>query len=1213
MYGGAGKHGRGGGGGGRGNGAGKRNIHSSFHTPPIQRSSAVSGGRLSVGSGGPRNRGTSSAPNSSAPSNAVEESFNLVTKNPLDFAMIIRLAPGLVEEIKRVEAEGGMAQIKFDANANNSVGNVINVGSKDFRFTWSRDGGDLCDIYEEQQSGEDGNGLLVESGSAWRKLNVQRVLDESTKNHVKMLSEEAVKKSNSRKAIVLDHGNPSTKSQVKAMAAVEGNPWRAGFKQPPFKKRKADPPPGGSSRPPYKSSLSTITPSKGRPSTSPLSSPFHPSGNPASPFGSGLQKSQTTVEEVPTQPMNKTASSDKEIPPNHVNSIEAQNMPGCKRSTDCKPSNLRSLLISALVENQSNGMSLKALEKTVGDAFPNSARQIEPILKKASDGDFLIKYFLKPGVETESFKTPMAESGSSPEENCHTPPAPNKHDEFPASQPSFSMRINTNELEGQAQLNSKTEEASNALEAVDILEQSPDYSGEKKVSGHSLEPADSSSDSGSDSESDSSDSGSENKSSPRGSKSVSGSSSDSESDASSHSKEPSDVEVDIMSSDDDREEKDKLQASEPGLSKSPIPSGTQDIELGQFGIDEMEHVDVIDTVEIENHLQVGERGLEKTITDKVPVKEGKQQTEVTGPSSDQNENQESQVQTAMYSGTESMTKTGFKHEQSDSFRAPKSKSKRVSDVKQFDDKPDRTKRSKTGSINQQQSSGRNPVFAEGSQYSSPDRPLEFSSKGIDVPMANRMGREGTSDFSSQKGYNQAFSGNSLSDFHQPDQRPVEFSGLGKAAATAEKPVKYGNILSRGAKYPESSFSLNDGFPSQRDKFSKDSVHEDGILDEQRATKISKEGTGEWHQTSIDSQYRRYDNLDPGCSPKENNTSNVGRSVMNGQNKRLQRELSDLELGEVRDFMPEEAPALQKPSERRSSFKGENKPTSSDHWNVDTSKGKEANKIVAGSKKASPPHLNITGGTPDGLFKRKTLEPYPEDCTRPQQKSQQPLSQQNHFRVDQNEVGYLNKAAEASSKNRQNEAGGSPEVYGDNRKKFPGGAAKRHEAKRGGGHISTKESNMQKANLVADQNGRRKDASLTGSNDDQKRKESSPDEISCSYYKYEKKEPEFKGPIKDFSQYKEYVQEYVEKYESYCSLNKTLESDRIKFSKLGKDLEVCKGRDMERYYVILEQLKDSYRQCGARHKRLKKIFVVLHEELKHLKQMMTEFAASYVKN
>ncbi|CAL5344679.1 unnamed protein product [Camellia sinensis] len=39
----------------------------------------------------------------------------------------------------------------------------------------------------------------VESGCAWRKLNVQRVLDESTKNHVKMRSEKAEKKLRSRK------------------------------------------------------------------------------------------------------------------------------------------------------------------------------------------------------------------------------------------------------------------------------------------------------------------------------------------------------------------------------------------------------------------------------------------------------------------------------------------------------------------------------------------------------------------------------------------------------------------------------------------------------------------------------------------------------------------------------------------------------------------------------------------------------------------------------------------------------------------------------------------------------------------------------------------------------------------------------------------------------------------------------------------------------
>lgn len=77
------------------------------------------------------------------------------------------------------------------------------MGGKEFRFTWSRELGDLCDIYEERQSGEDGNGLLVESGCAWRKLNVQRVLDESTTKHVKKLSEEAERKFKSRRYIIL--------------------------------------------------------------------------------------------------------------------------------------------------------------------------------------------------------------------------------------------------------------------------------------------------------------------------------------------------------------------------------------------------------------------------------------------------------------------------------------------------------------------------------------------------------------------------------------------------------------------------------------------------------------------------------------------------------------------------------------------------------------------------------------------------------------------------------------------------------------------------------------------------------------------------------------------------------------------------------------------------------------------------------------------------
>lgn len=37
--------------------------------------------------------------------------------------------------------------------------------------------------------------------------------------------------------------------------------------------------------------------------------------------------------------------------------------------------------------------------------------------------------------------------------------------------------------------------------------------------------------------------------------------------------------------------------------------------------------------------------------------------------------------------------------------------------------------------------------------------------------------------------------------------------------------------------------------------------------------------------------------------------------------------------------------------------------------------------------------------------------------------------------------------------------------------------------------------------------------------------------------------------------------------------------RNDFDELAKDLQHAKGRDMERYHNILEQVKESYRQCG----------------------------------
>ncbi|EPS67226.1 hypothetical protein M569_07549 [Genlisea aurea] len=343
--------GRGGGGGGS---AGKR--------PPVNR--AVSTGRLPK-VGGPRGRvGASSDSIISPPTTSfqVEESFSLVRENPLNFGMAIKLAPDLVDEIKRVEAHGGSACIKFDAHANNP-GNVIRVGDKIYRFTWSKEPGDLCDIYEETQNGGDGNGLLVESGGTWRKLNVERELDESTKNLVKKRSEEAEQKLKSRKAIVLDPQNPSMKNQMKAIAASESNPWRnfKNRKEYPSKKRKFEPPAAGLPSSVPKSGSSATHISRGNlSSSSPLLSHQERHCPQTSPAGSGHHlKGYVGAPEVLSQSMDKTLDPDRETLPKLQNGNAAEKVKQTG-NMETKPSDIRGPMISLLLEHNDRGMLFKA-------------------------------------------------------------------------------------------------------------------------------------------------------------------------------------------------------------------------------------------------------------------------------------------------------------------------------------------------------------------------------------------------------------------------------------------------------------------------------------------------------------------------------------------------------------------------------------------------------------------------------------------------------------------------------------------------------------------------------------------------------------------------------------------------------------------------------------------------------------------------------------
>ncbi|XAR49958.1 hypothetical protein NMG60_11004147 [Bertholletia excelsa] len=1262
MYGGgAGKLGRGGGAGGRGGGgAGKRQATAFHHpAPPLHRPSAPSG-RLSVGVGGagaaPRQRSNTAGPTTSIPS-AAEESFSLVTGNPLDFAMIIRLAPDLVDEIRRVEEQGGTARIKFDANDNNTSGNVINVGSKDFRFTWSREMGDLCDIYEERRSGEDGNGLLVESGCAWRKLNVQRILDESTKNHVKMRSEEAERKSKSRKAIILDHGNPSMKSQMKALAAAEANSWRKGFKQkkePDFKKRKIETPPvtlGGPSKPAYKSGsgFPSSTPVKGRPSVSPVPSPPGNSGAPASPIGTGnLIKGHTSGEDnvpVPVKVKEKAISSDKEMPVRPNIGAEREK-PGHKGNIGAKSTDLESMLISLLRENP-KGMSLKALEKAVGDAIPNSVRKIEPIIKKIATFQAPGRYFLKQGMELENLKKPLSDSGSSPEDNCNqTLTLDDKPDESPAPALNFTEKTGIDELEKQTHLHSNIGEELNPSQKNVIQRHSPDLFVDKKVSDNNEEPAGSSSDSGSDSESDSdssdsgSDSGSHSRSrsksrSPVGSGSGSGSSSDSESDASSNSKQGPDEDVDIMTSDDEKESKPKGQISEMEFSSPPIQWGNSDGPV-QNGIDEKQDGDGSDVVEIEKDLPEDDQEIDLAgVGNSISNKGCDKPLEDIGLSSPDHQGyQGNQFPVGnLFSERESIAQDGFKHEQADnSVKMLKGKSKRSSDSKHLYEKSEHAKKLKSGNLPQTQvSRGKDPLLLESPEKLSPDRVPKDPYKGYSAQVMNTAARDRNADSSLSKGCNQGIPGKSVLDSQNSGRKPVDLSARIKAPESAERPGLHAEGFGFGTKYSERNRQSHGCSSIQKDKASRETQDGDYHGKEKKTTRNTREGAfGDKNSLQFDSHHGKHDEPDgkfkgaeeisnshKGHSPKDNNKIDVERSpVINGRGKMLQRELSDLELGELRETLPEETPG-KKEFERKSSFKQSvRKSSSSDYWNSDLCKAKPTGKATVDSGRPSPPHVKVgTMNNLEGLSKRRSPEHHAEELTRTHHRGlqSQPQGPQPLSRVDRLE-GVTHKFADGSGRSRNNEdraaQGIGLEGYGDTHKKASANVPQQHDNNRGTVSHSMKGSKPQKSNALAEIIDIRKDTSLTESNDGGlKRRESSSDENSCSYSKYDKKEPELKGPIKNESQFEEYAREYREKYESYCSLNKILESYRNEFLKLGRDLDNAKGRDMEKYYHIVGQIRESYHQCGARHLRLKNIFVVLHRELQHLKQMMNDYSVS----
>ncbi|XP_068335509.1 uncharacterized protein [Pyrus communis] len=1228
----------GGGGSGRGPGAGKLGRPS---FPPPHRSSAHTTSRLSLGGGSnPRGR-NSGPPTASAAPPAVEEQFNLVPgRNPLAFSVIIRMAPDLVEEIKRVEDQGGAPRIKFGPLPNNPMGNVIDLGGKEFTFTWDKELGDLCDIYEERESGEGGNGLLVETGCAWRKINVQRILDESTKNRVKQRSEEAERKNKSRKAIVLEQCKAPTNQLKQYDTTAANQPWRnfKHKKEPPFKKQKVELP----QAPPkttFKTGMSSATAAKGRYSSSPLPTLPEQSGALSSPLKTGNSlKSHASAEDViPFQVTRKdkpAPSSDKEIP---IRNSTAPRQTVGKDNSGANPTDLQSMLIALLTEN-SKGMRIKDLEKAIADSYPNSIKKIEPIIKKIANYQAPGRYVLKSGVELESSKKPLSESGSSPEEKLHQEPAPDgNRDQMPVQAPHFEEKVSPNGLEEVSpngleeqvheRLNATVGQDSSALIKIDNQQQSLDLFGEKRGSDDNVALVGSSSDTGSDSDSDSdssdtgSDSGSHSRSRSKSpARNGSGSSSDSDSDASSNSKEGFDEDVDIMASDDDKELKHQLQDSEPGFSTLPVPWRTPDGNPLQSGNDEKQDDHEVDAVEIEKQLLDADQ-----VAELAPVSnsnhnksEPREETKPFSPEHGKLQDHQSLVD-PLYGG-ESTAKDDFRYEQSDSSeRISKGTSKMVSGIKHSDEKSERKNRLKT------------EISQQPSHSLSPDRLVEGSHKDPVSQTISRDDRDGNIESGSLKACNQAFSGRYTSEFKQSSRKSFDHNLQTKVPDSAEKPDRYAENLGHGGKYSEKRSQMHEGFLPQKDKLYRDTQNEDGYANERKVPRNSKEGGTRGKQSMpLDPHYQKdgdvagkikgnaqISSLLLGGSPKDNSRNGADTSpVVHGRGSKLQREFSDLELGELREPLFEETP-VKKQFERKSSFKqSDNKTSTSENRVSEFGKVKPAGKANFDLRRPSPPDLNSKlPCNQEGSNKKRNYEDRIEDLTRSQQRAVQSQSQHPSL-VDHPDVGRsFSKTVDLTSKSRQNEAGGRQAIgvagHGESNKKATASAPQQLDSKRRLVSQPIQESKRHAPNIMVDSTDVPKKSMVAeGIDSDRKKRDSSSDENSCSYSKYEKNEPEFKGPIKDFSQYKEYVQEYRDKYDSYCSLNKTLESYRNEFEKLGTDLDYATG-DTEKYYNIVEQLKDSYRQCGTRHKRLKGIFVVLHEELKQLKQRIKDFAVSYM--
>ncbi|RZR75880.1 hypothetical protein BHM03_00000462 [Ensete ventricosum] len=776
------------------------------------------------------------------------------------------------------------------------------------------------------------------------------------------------------------------------------------------------------------------------------------------------------------------------------------------------------------------------------------------------------RYFLKPGVELESSIARAPESGSSPESS---------HDHTEAVVADVEKALEE-KIDHESNSNSNPEEELDITGNIDTVGSSQDpFSSDMKANNDSQVQACSSSESGSDTESDSESSGS---GSDSGSQSRA-SSSDSESDGSSSSKEGSDVDVDIMTSDNEKEVVvHKAMITETRLSSSPkvwtifdnehvkndvrmdqeaqVPSPPIDVNDSDK-IDQMTEVvepskcflpngsnEAFENLEANANFLFSEKGASTS-----PYR-GKQLERQQMSSGNYSFNDvKEQVLKSSNNERQTTPKVGSNHELSDSNKkVTKQKPKRAFTSEYSEGRPEGAKRTKAASSAQFMSSRKSEdaTFLGSMPHASPERPKHDGYKDRTIERQNILLGGKSTDSDSQE-CSPAMYGRTLAPGNSSRIPPSpEFAShldiRNKGLDSMEKPSR--SIERTGKKYAEITHDnldrdlhLRDNF-NLKEKMQKDIRNNNSDVKERYFAKNAGEISGAKVSAFRDScQTKSSEHF----STSKTNGQQTGKEksdgersqIVGGKASNLRRELSDLELGEFRETPKggEESAVVKIQLDRKGSFKTlENKVTANDGSDFEKSKGRasvnsdleisKGRTCISASrnlKKQSPTGSRVAGQGNHELQRRDPAESFSD--------SAQPAKPQLRTMVCQNEqlpavdhadseAACWDKSAETASRNEkrsgqkmglENHLGAYKKIHAN---------MLQHDNKNSGQTGQNNGELAQKSN-ASDQI--KNNVLMVNDGNDRSRRDSSSDEDNFFYLKYDKDEPELRGPIKDLSE------------------------------------------------------------------------------------------------